>query len=160
MAGAGRKIFPERTTLASADVQNYLMDQTVMRFGAAAARLAAVPAPTEGMHSTLDDADTLYRYDGATWRRVAGYRTVGRFTATVGQNSDSSGLFVFPHGLGAIPASINLTAGIQASTLLQAIAVYKIVNFDATNIVVGMYRTDTSAALSGNPVAFDWGAER
>lgn len=61
MAGLGRKLFT-RQTLASADVQNYLMDQAVMRFASAAARAAAIPGPTEGMVTYLDDAKAMFVY--------------------------------------------------------------------------------------------------
>lgn len=66
MAGKGRKLWT-RETLSSADLQDYLQDQVVARFPNAAARQAQIAAPTEGMLSTLDDTDTVERYDGTAW---------------------------------------------------------------------------------------------
>jgi hypothetical protein len=71
VAGAGRKIWTQET-LAVADLQDYLQDQVVPRFASAAARSAAIPTPTEGMFSTLDDTDMTYRHDGTRWRKIAG----------------------------------------------------------------------------------------
>lgn len=72
MAGAGRKVWT-RETVSSADVNAYLMDQTVMLFASAAARTAAIPAPTEGMVTTLDKARGLERWSAAAgaWLAVS-----------------------------------------------------------------------------------------
>lgn len=69
MAGLGRKVFT-RETLGSADVNGYLMDQAVMRFASAAARAAAIPAPTDGMVSVLDPERVPEVFYAGTWRRV------------------------------------------------------------------------------------------
>lgn len=66
MAGLGRKLWT-RQTLSSADLQGYLQDQVVMRFANSAARQAQLPAPAEGMISTLDDTDDVQRHDGTSW---------------------------------------------------------------------------------------------
>ena len=41
-------------------------------FANAAARTAAIPSPTEGMMSSLNDTDSVQRYDGAAWKPVGG----------------------------------------------------------------------------------------
>lgn len=69
----GRKLFGSREVLASTDVQDYLMDQAVMRFPSASARGLEVPQPEEGMVSTLDDTGRVERYDpanGGAWEPV------------------------------------------------------------------------------------------
>lgn len=68
MAGLGRKVFT-RETLSSADVNGYLMDQVVMAFASAAARTAAIPAPTDGMVTYLADVDRLDVYYNGAWNR-------------------------------------------------------------------------------------------
>lgn len=70
MAGLGRKVFT-RQTLTSPEVQGYLMDQSVMRFASAAARSTAIPSPSEGMVTYLDDVDMLFVYRADVWSRVA-----------------------------------------------------------------------------------------
>lgn len=73
MAGAGRKIWT-RERLTVADVQNYLMDQVVMRFASAAARGTAISAPSNRMVTALDSyglAPVLEMWTGAAHRKVA-----------------------------------------------------------------------------------------
>ena len=41
-------------------------------FADSAARTTAIPSPTEGMMSSLNDTDAVQRYDGATWKPVGG----------------------------------------------------------------------------------------
>ena len=67
MAGLGRKIFNTGEVLTAANVQGYLMDQTVMVFADESARNTAIPSPTEGMFAYLSDTDLLTYYDGAAW---------------------------------------------------------------------------------------------
>ena len=71
MAGLGRKVWGAGDVLAAADVNGYLMDQSVMTFADATARTAAIAAPTEGMVSFLQDTDALEYYDGAAWVGVS-----------------------------------------------------------------------------------------
>lgn len=68
---SGRKVFT-REVLASADVQGFLMDQTVMRFATSNARAAAIPAPAKNTLTIRDDARTIERYDGSAWRIHSG----------------------------------------------------------------------------------------
>jgi hypothetical protein len=67
MAGAGWRQFT-RQTLASTDVQQYLMDQAVMAFDSASQRDAELVAPQPGMHCYLRDTDTTYvRVASGAW---------------------------------------------------------------------------------------------
>jgi hypothetical protein len=76
MAGAGAKLFVSGNVLTAAQVNTYLMDQTIMRFANDAARTAAFggagePTLAEGMFSYLDDTDALEYYDGSAWVQLA-----------------------------------------------------------------------------------------
>ena len=70
MAGLGRKVFTAGDVLTASDVQNYLMDQTVMNFAGTAARSSAIATPTEGMLTYLADSNALQVYDGAAYVAV------------------------------------------------------------------------------------------
>lgn len=72
MAGAGFKTFTTGEVLLAADVNTYLMQQTVMVFDDATARSTAIAAPSEGMMSYLKDTNLTYRYDGSNWVSDAG----------------------------------------------------------------------------------------
>ena len=72
MAGAGKKTFVAGAVLTASDVNTYLMDQSVMRFATASARSTALPTPSEGMVSYLDDTNEVEVYDGSSWGQVSG----------------------------------------------------------------------------------------
>ena len=63
-----RKVFTAGEVLAAADVNSFLMDQTVMSFASSAARGSAIATPVEGMVSYLEDSDLLSIYDGSAWK--------------------------------------------------------------------------------------------
>jgi len=72
MAGAGKKTFAVNEVLSAADVNNYLMDQSVMRFADSTARSSAIGTPSEGMVSYLDDSNQVEVYDGSSWVNFTG----------------------------------------------------------------------------------------
>lgn len=77
MAGAGAKLFVVGAELTAAQVNTYLMDQSVMRFADEAARTAAFggagePVLAEGMVSYLMDTDSVQVYDGTAWTSIGG----------------------------------------------------------------------------------------
>lgn len=70
MAGAGFKTFSNGSVLTATEVNTYMMEQMVMVFADAAARDAALTAPSEGMHAFLKSNDSLTFFDGSIWRSV------------------------------------------------------------------------------------------
>ena len=62
-----RKVFTAGEVLAAADVNSFLMDQTVMSFAGTAARGSAIGTATEGMVTYLEDSDSLQFWNGSTW---------------------------------------------------------------------------------------------
>jgi hypothetical protein len=62
-----RKEFEAFTRLDASDVNTFLMDQSVMTFGSATARDAAIDTPVEGMVAYLNDSNTMSIYDGSAW---------------------------------------------------------------------------------------------
>ena len=67
-----RKVFTAGEVLAAADVNTYLMDQTIMVFAGTAARGSAIGTATEGMYSHLNDTDRLEYYNGSAWVTAGG----------------------------------------------------------------------------------------
>lgn len=68
MAGAGYKLFNTGDVLTAAQVNTYLMEQTVMVFADAAARTTALSGVvSEGMISYLKDTNAVEVYDGSNW---------------------------------------------------------------------------------------------
>jgi hypothetical protein len=67
-----RKVFTAGEVLAAADVNEFLMDQTIMTFAGTAARGSAIGTAVEGMYAHLNDTDTLTYYNGSAWvNRIA-----------------------------------------------------------------------------------------
>ena len=72
MAGLGAKLFTAFSKLTAAQVNGYLMDQSIMRFATSAARDAAFggagePTLAEGMTCYLDDTNQIQSYNGSAW---------------------------------------------------------------------------------------------
>ena len=63
-----RKIFTAGEVLAAADVNTFLMDQSVMTFAGTAARGSAIGTATEGMVTYLADTDTFEFWDGTAYQ--------------------------------------------------------------------------------------------
>ncbi len=68
MAGAGYKLFNTGDVLTAAQVNTYLMEQSVMVFADAAARTTALSGVVaEGMLSYLKDTNAVEVYNGSAW---------------------------------------------------------------------------------------------
>lgn len=72
MAGAGALLFTSGQVLTAAQVNTYLMDQSIMRFATTTARDnafggAGEPTLAEGMFAYIDADNTLYYYSGSSW---------------------------------------------------------------------------------------------
>lgn len=73
MAGAGYNLFATGNVLTAAQVNTYLMQQSVMVFASSAARTTALSGVlAEGMVSYLQDTNSLEVYDGAAWIGATG----------------------------------------------------------------------------------------
>lgn len=66
-APLGYKDFVAGDPLTAAQVDGYLMAQSVMTFASSAARTSAYPSPSEGNLSYLADTNSFEIYDGSTW---------------------------------------------------------------------------------------------
>jgi hypothetical protein len=82
-----RKVFTAGEVLAAADVNEFLMDQAVQSFAGTAARGSAIPTPTTGMYTHLEDAPQRTEFwNGSAWRAPAGLTLLRQETigSTVG----------------------------------------------------------------------------
>lgn len=64
---SGYKAWTPGDIIAANDVQNFLQDQTVMVFASSGVRSTAIPVPTEGMLTWLEDDNKYQYYDGSSW---------------------------------------------------------------------------------------------
>jgi len=73
MAGQGKTTFIAGNILTASQVNDFLMDQSVMVFSGTAARGSAIPEPSEGMMSYLSDVNSVQMAIGtATYVNVDG----------------------------------------------------------------------------------------
>jgi len=79
-----KKEFEAFTRLDASDVNTFLMDQSVMTFGSATARDAAIDTPVEGQVTYLTDIDSLTVYNGTQW---VTNRPVMNFAGTAARGS-------------------------------------------------------------------------
>jgi hypothetical protein len=73
--GSGFKNFTA-TVLTASDVNNYLMEQSVMSFASTGARDVQVTAPEQGMVAYVrsgDSSEGLYTRNGTSWRKGPGW---------------------------------------------------------------------------------------
>ena len=70
--GSGFQTFTAGSVLTASEVNNYLMEQSVMVFATTAARDSAITAPEAGMTAYINSGDSsegLYSYTGTTWNK-------------------------------------------------------------------------------------------
>lgn len=80
-----RKTFVNGQILTDTDLNNFLMNQTVMTFAGTAARASAIPSATEGMVTYLEDTNTLQVATGtATWETFYPQGDITSVTAGTG----------------------------------------------------------------------------
>jgi hypothetical protein len=92
----GYKDWSAGDILTAADLEDYTVKQSVMRFADSSARTSALSGVlAEGMMSYLKDTNTVEVYDGSAWAAVAGGKILQVVRATDGtQRTTTSTSFV------------------------------------------------------------------
>jgi hypothetical protein len=153
-----RKVFTAGEVLAAADVNSFLMDQTIMTFAGTAARGSAIGTATEGMYAHLNDTDTLTYYNGSAWvnrigasagiLQVVSTTKTDTFTMTSSTYADITGLSatITPSSATSkIYISVSLVTGMNvASTATQ----FQLLR-DSTAIALGDADGSRTRASSG-----------
>jgi hypothetical protein len=88
--GSGFKNFTAASVLTASDVNNYLMEQSVMSFVSTGSRDVSVTAPEDGMVAYIGSNDAnegLYTYNGTSWRKGPGWNAPWGWMASVTQSA-------------------------------------------------------------------------
>lgn len=62
------KVFTNGSVLNASDLNDYLMNQSVMTFSSSTARASAITSPIEGMLTWLQDVNRYQYYNGTAWQ--------------------------------------------------------------------------------------------
>ncbi len=125
MAGLGYKVFTAGEVLTAANVNGYLMEQSVMVFAGTAARSSAIGTPSAGMVSYLTDTKTLQVY-GTAWADVSSPGDITEVTAGTGLTGGGSS--------GAVTLNVNY-AGLN-SPVGTVTAAYTAVAADNNELLI------------------------
>jgi hypothetical protein len=144
MAGLGFKDFTVGQVLTSAQVDGYLMQQTIMKFADASARTTALSGVVaEGMFSYLADTNATEYYDGSSWVSISNPGDITAVTAGTGLSgggtSGSVSLAI------ATSQSDLVIKGFEEDVNVVASAATGTINFDVSTASVWYYTSDATA---------------
>lgn len=144
MAGLGYKDFTVGQVLTSAEVDGYLMQQTIMVFASSAARTTALSGVlAEGMFSYLTDTNATQYYNGSAWVDISNPGDITAVTAgtglTGGGTSGSVSLAI------ATSQSDLVIKGFEEDVNVVASAATGTINFDVSTASVWYYTSNASA---------------
>lgn len=144
MAGLGYRDFTVGQVLTSAQVDGYLMQQTVMVFADSSARTTALSGVVaEGMFSYLKDTNSTEYYDGSAWVSVSNPGDITAVTAGTGLSgggtSGSVSLAI------ATSQSDLVIKGFQEDVNVVASAATGTINFDVSTASVWYYTSNATA---------------
>jgi len=150
MAGLGAKLFTAFSKLTAAQVNGYLMDQSIMRFASAAVRDAAFggvgePTLAEGMTCYLDDTNEIQSYNGSAWVGVAASSNVANV---------SSGLVYVAQATVAAGSTILSLDSCFNSTYTNYVIVYNISSYSGSSI---LYMRLRSGGADDSAASYAWG---
>jgi hypothetical protein len=114
------KVFTNGSVLNASEINDNLMNQSVMVFSNSAARSAALTSPVAGMVTFLEDTSSYESYDGAAWIGFGGGSAILQVvSANYSTEVTTSSLTYVATGLSATitPSSASSKIAIFASTI-------------------------------------------
>lgn len=150
MAGAGYKLFNTGDVLTAAQVNTYLMQQSVMVFANSAARTSALSGVlAEGMLSYLVDTNAVEKYDGSSWSAIGTGDIEGVTAGTGLSGGGTSGTVTITNSMATeITAAGDIIVGTGSGTFdnLPIGTTGQVLTADTT---VSPYKVKWASAASG-----------
>jgi hypothetical protein len=163
-----RKVFTAGEVLAAADVNSFLMDQTVMSFAGTAARGSAIGTATEGMTTYLEDSDSLEIYNGTSFAPALSIGAWAAFTPTwVGGLTVGNGVYNTSH-FSRVGKTVNLaidftlgsTSSVTGDLVIDVPAAIARKNTFNTGSMYVFYAQTGAGNWPGFPIASGSGSAR
>jgi hypothetical protein len=133
------KVFSNGSVLNASDLNDYLMNQSVVVFSSSAARASAITSPLEGMLTWLQDTNKYQYYSGSDWVDLIEAASATGFVKIV--QTVKTNVFTASVGIGSQSGDVTgLTVSITPSSASSKIRVQGAISI-ATNPAVATYLT-------------------
>lgn len=139
---SGWRDFVPGEVLTAANVQDYLMDQSVMTFASAAARTAALTSPTEGMVSYLSDDNILQVYTGSSWVTIADDNGLPVANGGTGATTVAAAQDALRVGYTAVsPSSVDISGGTSSVTSVGRVSFTGVTSISLNGVFTGDFKS-------------------
>jgi hypothetical protein len=137
------KVFTNGSVLNASEINDNLMNQSVMVFSNSTARAAALTSPVEGMLTWLQDTNKYENYNGTAWVALGGGAILQLVSVSKTDTfSMSSTTYADITGLTATITPTSATSKILVQVVMSANA-----NQDATTALFKLFRGSTEIGL-------------
>ena len=152
----GFKVFSTGEVLTAADVNDYLMEQSIGIFANSTARDAQITSPIEGQFCYLADSNVLQLYNGSSW---AGYIDEGDISSVVAGTNISGGGTSGAVTLNlAIDAAVAFADQTASAIILKDYAETDVAVTSATTLAINLANGNTGTVTLGHATAKTPGA--
>ena len=145
----GFKVFAVSEVLTAADVNDYLMEQSIAIFADSTARDAQISSPVEGQFCYLADSNVLQFYNGSSWASFIGEGDITGVTITTAATSGLSGGATASSGAFSSTLVVDPSQLADGSSITPDLANDLLILEDATDGTVYKVKPNQIASSSG-----------
>ena len=146
----GFKVFSVGEVLTAADVNDYLMEQSIGIFSNSTARDAQITSPIEGQFCYLADSNVLQLYNGSSWANFIGEGDITGVTAGTNlSGGGASGAVTLNLAIDSAVAFADQTA---SAIVLKDYAETDVAVTSATTLAIDLANGNTGTVTLGHSV--------
>ena len=146
----GFKVFSVGEVLTAADVNDYLMEQSIGIFANSTARDAQITSPIEGQFCYLADSNVLQLYNGSSWANFIGEGDITGVTAGTNiSGGGASGAVTLNLAIDSAVAFADQTA---SAIVLKDFAETDVAVTSATTLAIDLANGNTGTVTLGHSV--------